>query len=153
MAVSTGSTQHAPVASGLRRRRRRLSEEGRKNLIALALAFAALAAIVAFAVRPAAILPVGNAALENSLESEFGDGVIFGDSDRRDPVCSRAEGDGWVCTVTRFPPSSADVSAGEERRSYRVEVGALGCWTAVEERSKAPRPVDGCISILDYFGY
>jgi hypothetical protein len=152
MAPDTNSIEIRRIAEALERRRGGLAEERRKNLIALAVAFAALSAIVAFAIRPAAILPVGDAALESSLEGEFGDGALYGDSDRRDPVCNRSGDDGFICAITTFSPDSAESTAPAERRAYEVEVGTLGCWTAVERRSDAP-PIDGCISILDYFGY
>jgi hypothetical protein len=151
MAPDTNSIEIRRIADTLERRREGLTEERRKNLVALVVAFAALCAIVAFAIRPAAILPVGTAALENSLETEFGDGVLYGDDDSRDPVCARA-GDGWICTVTRFPPSMSASTVGVVPSEYEVEVGGLGCWTAAEQVPNA-RPIDGCISILDYFGY
>jgi hypothetical protein len=151
MAGDTGSTEIRRIAVALERRREGLTEERRKNLVALLVACAALCAILAVAIRPAAILPVGTAALENSLETEFGDGALFGDSERRDPTCARGS-DGWVCTVTRLPPSMSTSTVGFARSEYEVDVGTFGCWAAVERRSGA-RPVEGCISILDYFGY
>jgi hypothetical protein len=133
-------------------RRARLSEEGRKNLMALLIAFVALAAMVAFALRPAAILPVGTAAVEGSLENQFGDGNLFGDSDRGDPVCEKVDA-GFACTVTVLSDSDTpDSLSTTDPTEYMVRVGGLGCWTAVSQTSR-DRPARGCISILDYFGY
>lgn len=146
MASGAGSTRHERVAPALGQRRR-LSEEGRKNLIALVMAFGALVAMLAFAARPAAILPVGDGVLENPLKNEFGDGAVYGEEDRHDPACGRTEDGGFVCAITRSRDVLGAVSG--MRREYEVEVGALGCWTAVERRSGA-RPDDGCITILDY---
>jgi hypothetical protein len=152
MAGDTGSIEIRRIAVALERRRGGLTEERRKNLIALVLAFGALVGMVAFAARPAGILPVGNAALENSLETVFGDGAVYGETDRHDPVCSRAEDGGFVCSITRSRDDAPFSSVTGERRGYEVEVGALGCWTAVDQTASA-RPTEGCITILDYLGH
>lgn len=113
-----------------------MSQEARRNLIALLIAGVIVLLFAAFAMRPAILLPVTDRAVADSLNSA---------ADAVHADCLDAE-DGFRCMV-RIPNDS---NPATERRVL-VHVDWDGCWRTEEDASKrSPVRESGCIHLWNY---
>jgi hypothetical protein len=113
-----------------------VSREARRNLIALLIAGLIVLLFVAFAVRPAVLLPVTDRAVADSLNSAAG--AVHAE-------CLHAQ-DGFRC-VLKIP---RDSDPAVERRLL-VHVDWDGCWRAAEDASKrSPLRESGCVHLWNY---
>jgi hypothetical protein len=125
-----------------------VSEETRKNLIALLIAFGVVALVLAFALRPGVVLPTSETALANSIAGELGSSLSSGG--RRE--CVATEGL-YECRAAARGYPLADPDPSHRGGSFRVEVGWDGCWGAyrgLDPPGQSSPAISGCISILDY---
>jgi hypothetical protein len=123
-----------------------VSEETRKNLLALAIAFGVVALVVAFVLRPGVVLPTTETAVANSVAGEaasLGDRV-------RESKCFALEAEGAYGCGGRIVNEGYPLHppTGARRFGYVVTVDWAGCWTA--QRLRGGREARGCISLLDY---
>jgi hypothetical protein len=120
-----------------------VSEETRKNLLALAIVFGVVALVLAFAIRPGVVLPTTKTALANSVAGDIGG--LFSETKSRECVETSSESV-YDCRaqVRSYEFKEPPTTHGGR---LRVKVDWTGCWVQID----APRtPRDGCISILDY---
>jgi hypothetical protein len=112
-----------------------VSEEARRNTIALGIAAIVVLIIAAFALRPGVVLPVSAKTLADSIGAE---GFPAKNS------CSDVPGSGdFVCIV----PKDAD----ESSTRFDVHVRWDGCWHAEQALAqRSPVSRSGCVHLWNY---
>jgi hypothetical protein len=113
-----------------------VSEEARRNTIALLIAAVLILVSAAFAFRPAVLLPVSDHAVADSLTSAAD---AFGGD------CLHAD-EGFRCDIR-----IGDPSRGSATRRLLVHVDWDGCWRAVETAPKHSQLQEsGCVHLWNY---
>lgn len=121
--------------------------ERNQNLKALGIAALIAAAAIVIALRPAVILPLGRATVEQSLALHYGDGTRL--AEKREsilPTCDDSPGGGYDCLV----PTPDIESGGGPPVAIKVDVDWAGCWDAVGTGNPSHYADSGCVSIIDY---
>jgi hypothetical protein len=113
-----------------------VSEEARRNLIALGIVAVILAVFAAFAIRPGVLLPVTDHAVADSVELA---------DDAHSVRCIHTHG-AFRCVGK--VGSFSDVST----LHLVVHVGWDGCWQSVDVTSEHPERDSGCLHLWNYVG-
>ena len=113
-----------------------MSQEARRNVTALLIAAFVVLLFAAFALRPAAVLPVTDQAVADSLSSA---------TDALHADCLHAT-DGFRCVVR----IARDSNPAAQHRVL-IDVDWDGCWRATEDSAaRHPLTQSGCVHLWNY---
>jgi hypothetical protein len=120
-----------------------MSEEARKNLIALGTVGVVLVVLTGFAMWPSVPIGVHRGPLAESIANVSEDGRGRPGNPNSDRCTETGDG-AYECEVAIGGPSDAI------GRKYTVEVGRTGCWQARAIARHNP-DIEGCIRLWDVF--